>query len=380
VDFDLPPLDDLPTAPTICVKRVTPTPTPVFDTYWRFAAERQAIYWRRHRGERLFGAPCATCGTAGPDKSWLHTVNGAGACPHGQRVLVNSTDPILAEHRFTNVYRAADRVSQYLIRNIICAGSQESARDVIFRVLLFKLFNKIETWESVVAGLGRAPRPDLDDTEARWISNILDDRKNSARLYSAAYMMPSPGNAKSKHRAHLLLLNDVVHWKYGVFQYARSLRELYEVLRAVPSFGPFLAYQFAIDLNYSNVFNFDENEFVVPGPGALDGLSKCFSSLGEYDAADAIRWTLDQAPAQFDRLGLRFEPIGSRWPTLIDWQNVYCEISKYARVAHPEVVGVAGRTKIKQRYTPDPKPLPAPFFPSKWRVNEQVAAQVKRAG
>src|SRR3546814_17529463 len=60
----------------------------------------------------------------------------------------------------------------------------------------------------------------------------------------------------------------------------RSLRELYELLVSVESFGPFLAFQLTIDLNYSSALNFDEAEFVVPGPGALDGISKCFEDLG----------------------------------------------------------------------------------------------------
>src|SRR4051794_37849562 len=59
--------------------------TPVVDTYWRFAAARQAIY-----EARLAGAPAP----------W-------------------SDDPVLQAFRFTNVYRAADRVSQFLISEVI---------------------------------------------------------------------------------------------------------------------------------------------------------------------------------------------------------------------------------------------------------------------
>src|SRR5438093_7995452 len=57
-------------------------------------------------------------------------------------------DPILHEHRFTNVYRAADRVSQYLIRHVLYEGSQQP-EEIFFRALLFKLFNRIDTWEAL---------------------------------------------------------------------------------------------------------------------------------------------------------------------------------------------------------------------------------------
>src|SRR5271156_4474009 len=71
--------------------------TKVFNTYWRFAAKRQEIFFRR---------------LSGVVPPW-------------------SDDPILLEFKFTNAYRASDRVSQYLIRNVIY-GSDESPEDTFF--------------------------------------------------------------------------------------------------------------------------------------------------------------------------------------------------------------------------------------------------------
>ena len=50
----------------------------------------------------------------------------------------------------------------------------------------------------------------------------------------------------------------------------------------------------------------------------------------------------------FARLGLDFRDLWGRWPTLIDWQNVSCVVSKYTRATHPHIRGVSGRTRIKQ--------------------------------
>src|SRR5438552_2556318 len=89
-------------------------PTPVYDTYWRFAAERQEIFFAR-----MTGLP----------PPW-------------------TKDRILAEFKFTNAYRAADRVSQFLIRHVIYRRDlPNSIEEIFFRTMLFKLFNKIETWE-----------------------------------------------------------------------------------------------------------------------------------------------------------------------------------------------------------------------------------------
>ena len=60
-----------------------------------------------------------------------------------------------SEYKFTNVYRASDRVSQYLIRHVIYGESCPRRPDeVFFRIMLFKLFNKIETWGLLEERLG----------------------------------------------------------------------------------------------------------------------------------------------------------------------------------------------------------------------------------
>src|SRR6478609_1048412 len=97
----------------------TLTATPVFDTYWRFACKRQDSFMRRVSGE---------------PPPW-------------------SDDPVISAHRFTNAYRASDRVSQYLIRNVIYVGEQ-TAEEIFFRTLLFKFFNRIDTWEAIAAKVG----------------------------------------------------------------------------------------------------------------------------------------------------------------------------------------------------------------------------------
>ena len=70
---------------------------------------------------------------------------------------------------------------------------------------------------------------------------------------------------------------------------ARTMRDAFGLLRSYPSIGDFLAYQFVTDLNYSEITDFSEMDFVIPGPGALDGIRKCFSDLGGLTEADVIR-------------------------------------------------------------------------------------------
>jgi hypothetical protein len=138
-------------------------------------------------------------------------------------------------------------------------------------------------------------------------------------------------------------------------------------LRSYPSIGPFLAYQYATDLNYSAILDCSEMDFVAAGPGALSGLRKCFVDLGDLSPEDTIRWICDSQASSFERLGLDFKTLFGRPLQLIDCQNLLCEIDKYARVAHPEYSNGAGRTRIKQRFKPSSVPVRL-SFPPKWRL------------
>jgi hypothetical protein len=96
-------------------------PTPVFESYCKLAAERYRIYEKRLRGEPPPWTP----------------------------------DPILREYKFTNTFRACDRVSQFCILEVIYnPNASNHAEGVVFRILLFKLFNSIPAWEVLTAKFG----------------------------------------------------------------------------------------------------------------------------------------------------------------------------------------------------------------------------------
>jgi hypothetical protein len=149
------------------------------------------------------------------------------------------------------------------------------------------------------------------------------------------------------------------------------------VLRGFPMVGRFLAFQYAIDLNYSTLFDFSEDDFVVAGPGALDGLHKCFRSLHGRTPEDVIRIIADHQEAEFAHRGLHFESLCTRRLHLVDCQNLFCEVSKYARVAHPEAAAQSGRTRIKQRFRLREDEI-SYWYPPKWRINDCIGAIQRR--
>jgi hypothetical protein len=314
----------------------------VFDTYWRFAAERQDVYFRR---------------LAKQSQPWTH-------------------DPIITVHKFTNAYRAADRVSQYLIRRVIYRDDlPKSVAEVFFRTLLFKLFNKIETWELLEHTFGAVT---FKAYKFKHYDRLLGEAMRAGgRIYSAAYIMPPGGSAfghVAKHQNHLRLLEKMMADDLaGKLSKMRKMQPAFELLRSYPTIGDFLAYQFVTDINYSEVTDFSEMEFVIPGPGARDGLRKCFADSAGLNEAELIRLVADNQEREFERLGIQFQPLWGRRLQLIDCQNLFCEVDKYARVAHPEVSGISGRTRIKQKFSPS-GPLERPWYPPKWGINDKISA------
>lgn len=307
--------------------------TTVFDTYWHFASARQAIYMRR-----LEGAPAP----------W-------------------TTDPILRDHRFTNAYRASDRVSQFLIREVLYGDhSPRHEEDIVFRTLLFKLFNKIATWQSLERLVGPIMWRSYDFERYR---RALDEIAAAGPVYSPAYVIPPPRLGEASKRAnHLRLLERIMRDGFAAFVAgARELEPIYSRLCVYPSIGPFLAFQFTIDLNYSPVIEADEDQFVAAGPGARDGIRKCFGRGAHGIEAEVIRYVADTQELHFQRLELGFPGLFGRRLKLIDCQNLFCEVDKYARVAHPTTRGISGRTRIKQKFRPLATPLTA-FFPPKWSL------------
>lgn len=324
--------------PTVFSRRPPIKTTPVFDTYWKFAVERQSIFFRRLEGAH---AP------------W-------------------TDDPILQAHKFTNAYRASDRVSQYLIRNVIYRKDLPNTHEeVLFRILLFKIFNKIETWQLLEHAFEQVTYEDYSPSAYK---RVLTRAKSSGiTIYSGAYIMPT-GRGKastgSKHIMHLDLIEHIMHDNAATkLSECHRMQDAFSLLKSYPTFGNFLAYQYTTDINYSDITVFSEMEFVVPGPGARDGIRKCFSDYGGLNEAELIHHVTQCQDDEMGRLDLDFRSLWGRKLQLIDCQNLFCEVDKYSRVAHPEIQGYSGRSRIKQRFTANQQPLKV-WYPPKWKLNQ----------
>jgi 5-hmdU DNA kinase, helical domain len=318
---------------------INPTPRArIYDLYWYFAAERLAMFQRR---------------VAGHPAPW-------------------TGDPILAHYKFCNVYRASDRVSQYLIRQVAYTDPAAEPAEVFWRILAFRMFSKPETWETIIRHLGRPPR--LTDLADGGLDEAVERaRLQNGTIYTNAFILCA-NQAYGYNRKHL---NHLALWRHMFLQddlagrllEAGSLAQIYDLLRGYPLMGDFMSYQIAIDLNYSAHLNFDENDFTKAGPGARRGLDKAFVSAGSLIPEQIIHWMVEHQEQEFARLGLKFDGLWGRRLHAIDCQGLFCELDKYCRESAPELA--SNRVRIKAKYHASSRPLPL-FFPPKWGLNQKL--------
>lgn len=304
----------------------------IYDLYWYFAHERNEIFYRKLNGE---------------PKPWTE-------------------DPILREYKFTNTYRVNDRVSQFLLRNVVYNGKKYSAEDTIFRIVLFKLFNKESTWQELEKGFGEIT---LEDFDVDAYSELLDEVRRREPIFSSAYMLrPTRSQYNSKHKGYLAFFEKIFK-EEGLAKKiagAKNMREAFQIMNKVPFFGNFLAYQYATDINYSEAVDWQETDFTIPGGGALRGIDKVFKSLNGMDPSAAVWHMFDHQEEEFAKRGYNFHKLGNKRPMQpIDCQNVFCEVDKYCREAHPELK--SNCVKIKAKYT-TPKPPIEYMYPPKWNL------------
>lgn len=306
----------------------------VYETYWYFAYERQRIFEKRLRGEA---------------EPWTN-------------------DSIFKEYKFCNSYRALDRVSQYMIREVCYSTSKNTPEDRLFQIVAFRLFSLVETWQVIIKFLGRPPV--IDDIVTGKFQQALEvAEQQNGKLYTHAFILApvvAYGQAK-KYLGHIELLKDMfINQKLGQkLLVAKSLQSVYEQLHDFPSIGNFMAYQIAIDLNYSAYINFSENDFTKAGPGALRGIHKVFLSIDDLTPEDVIMWMVEHQDEEFARLGYDFHGLFGRKLTAIDCQNIFCETDKYLRAAMPELA--SSRVKIKTKFIKTPQKIKI-FLPPKWEL------------
>jgi hypothetical protein len=254
-------------------------------------------------------------------------------------------DPVLATRKFTNVFRLLDPGSQFVITDLLCDDEFE----FLARCLLYRITNLPEAWSSFDGDLSLVKRP------GEFREHLHARKARGERVFSGAYMIWG-GTEKGVDKIdHVFGVLEGASEGLADFLVADTQAERFEALARCRGMGYFNAMQILTDFGYSTEFR--EDDFVVPGPGALKGAAVLGMS-GE----EAIEWAHQEIDVYHDNPPMIWGS-GNRGHFLskMDVQNCLCEFSKYARFA--------SKPSPEKPYSPaHPGVQSAPVLPPNWHT------------
>lgn len=246
-------------------------------------------------------------------------------------------DPILQKYRFCNVFREDDKVTVWFRENVRNPLRSDAA--VVMACIVFRYVNCIPTGEKLLrAGLFH-----------RWNSSefaaVMKQIKDSGKpMLGAAYMIKTP-NGKNKITGLREIFSPFGEFSAEAlaaeFQGCDTLQEAVEWLTTFHYVGPFMAYEIACDLMFTDFFKpVDRYTWANPGPGAKRGLCRLMNSSGHL-TQNFARLPADDMQSMMRMLlaaAGRVDNWYGHWPRweMRTVEHTLCEYDKYMRAFNGE--------------------------------------------
>ena len=235
----------------------------------------------------------------------------------------------MARTRFTNVRREDDKVTKYLA-NSWWRG--EWCDEMPLRMTLARMVNYIPT----LSEIQESTPLDLDH-----VHDVLWGRGDAGeQVWGSAYTITTCGRPMDKDEYVVWHVCAAVAALGPLPSNVQTLAACHKWLTQVDGLGSFLAAQIVADLKNtpgSPLANApDWHTWSAPGPGSLKGLSWFHGKQitpGTYQAAITSAWQ-----AIMPLLAPQLQDLHMQ-----DVQNVFCEVSKYARL-------IEGRGHARNKY------------------------------
>jgi len=286
-------------------------------------------------------------------------------------------DPILASKKFTNVFRVLDPGSQFVFDL-----EHEDPATTLMRLFLYRHTGRTEAWRYLLTEFGEYPTVDtLDDVLESWkayrgeFSLSVRGEENNPRagragaikrvsakpIFTGAYLVfpqsQVPGTDKLESIIRLTQRLFGPEKLAEEFLQATDQKGRFAALRRHKGVADFMSMQILTDWGYTRFGTNEENDFIVPGPGARRGIqaiTKAPNQVGFMRFAREELLAGDRCPT------INLDDRGTvRYPSIMDVQNTFCEFSKYVRFVE------AG--KVSKPYIPaHPGPQATPVLPQHW--------------
>ena len=244
-------------------------------------------------------------------------------------------DRVLQTYRFCNVKRKDDRVSKWIIENII-----EVYEDHPSLWLMLCFARQINWPPTLKALMGTEAWPDYDSRfDIDLFGKIVDGIVASGeKAWTGAYMTTARGVPSGIGKGYWIAkstLAPLVDTDIpGVFHFEapeeRTLEMVMACFKGQYGWGTFTAGQVVADMTYCNLLDkaTDLKTYAPVGPGSTRGLNRLFErSLNQPIPQARFNQEL-QASLKHAQ---RYTDIDLEELTLHDWQNCMCEFDKYIR-------------------------------------------------
>ena len=284
------------------------------DLFWKYIIERYRIYLKKKKGE---------------DYPWTQ-------------------DPILLKWKFTNVFRETDPGTLFLINNIIPNFSVDF-ENLLFNIIIYRIYNRIETFKYI----GNQKIADFN-RENLEIS-LREIVTNGNKVFTNAFIVPSyrfvcPEKDKIGRSCILIeQIRNIIPTISSKILTEKNSEYTFNEIMNFPGIGKFLSYQICVDLGYWNTEIFNEDEFVIAGPGCINGLNKLFIDKKKLSYEECISYLVKKQYEGFKSnnidINYFFKDREEPYLNLMSMENCLCEISKYLKIYYNE-----GRARNKYNY------------------------------
>ena len=248
-------------------------------------------------------------------------------------------NPILRKYRFCNIRRRDDRVSSWLIKNVL---TEQNISDGLYQFLMFSAWCRWVNWPPTIAKVidaGFYPAKDID-----WpkLGRFVD--KLPGKKWTGAYMIAAPRTAKQKKgvfvartviRDSFLRTTPRLIHAFGRPEGEKpTCQMIWNILRERDYFGSFMAGQIVGDWGYTSLLCDapDRFEWAPVGSGSRRGFNRLMHRPLKAKI-DPIEWR-----RKLGDWGTAVISLGSDYDdlTALDIQNTLCEFDKYLRVKNGE--------------------------------------------